>query len=75
MLMSVFVCLFFVSCSKDDDETDTQVVISPSSISLYYEDTKQLTANNATKWDAEDEFVAEVDNNGLVTGVMSERLR
>lgn len=68
MLMSVFVCLFFVSCSKDDDETDTQVVISPSSMSLYYEDTKQLTANNATKWEAEDEFVAEVDNNGLVTG-------
>lgn len=68
MFQVFLVCLLSVSCSKDDNETDTQVTITPTSISLYYEDTQQLSATNATSWNTEDEFVAEVNKNGLVTG-------
>ncbi|MBO7098871.1 MAG: Ig-like domain-containing protein [Bacteroidaceae bacterium] len=60
------VAMCFFSCSKEN-ETDTQVIITPTSISMYYKDTKQLSATNATSWRTEDDFVAKVDMKGLVT--------
>ena len=61
-----------VSCSKDNNDDNESVnkdlSLTPSSISLYYEDTYQLTGNNVTKWETQDEFVAMVDSKGLVTG-------
>lgn len=67
LLIATCVCLSLSSCSKENDE-DVQVTLSPSNISMYYEGTKQLSAVNATSWKTEDDFVAEVDNKGLVTG-------
>lgn len=57
--------IFSVGCSKDDDN----VSVRESSISLYYEDTYQLTAtgSNRIQWSSDDEFVAKVSRNGLVT--------
>lgn len=35
---------------------------------MHYEDTQQLTAEGATQWTTENDFVATVNQNGLVTG-------
>lgn len=67
LLIATCACLSLSSCSKENEE-DVQVTLSPSYISMYYEGTKQLSAENATSWRTEDDFVAEVDNKGLVTG-------
>lgn len=53
-----------VACGGDDDEPD--FVVTPSSVSLYYDGTQQLTAEGATSWTSRDEFIASVDQNGLV---------
>ena len=66
MLLLVFSYLCITSCSKNDE--DIQVTITPSNITMYYEGTKQLSAVNANSWSTEDDFVAEVDGKGLVTG-------
>ena len=61
--------LFLTSCSKDDDNgTEQEVTINPKSISLYAEETFQLSATNAVAWSIGDDFIAKVDNKGLVTG-------
>ena len=65
--MASFVC--FSSCSKDDDqEIDTKVTVTPTKVSMYYEETFQLSGTNVTKWESKDDFVAKVDSKGLVTG-------
>lgn len=46
----------------------TPIVITPASISMYYDDTYQLSAEKAKKWSIDDDFIAKVDENGLVTG-------
>ena len=77
-MKKIFYCLFgvtlvtmfsagFVSCG-DDDDSDSTLVVTPSSVSMHFEDTKQLKADGATKWTTSDEFVAKVDSKGLVTG-------
>ena len=56
------------SCGDDkSDDSPTTLSINPSSVSLYYEDTQQLSASGATSWSSENEFVAKVDAKGLVT--------
>lgn len=57
-------CLSSCSSSKEEDP----LVVSPASISMHYEDTKQLKADGATSWYSNDEFVAKVNSSGLVTG-------
>ena len=57
----------FVSCG-DDDDSDPVLVVTPGSVSMHYEDTKQLKADGATKWTSSNDFVAKVDSKGLVTG-------
>lgn len=57
-----------VSCGNDkSDDSSTSLSVSPSSVSLYYEGTQQLSASGATSWTSENEFVAKVDSKGLVT--------
>ena len=60
--------LSITSCSKDDDVPEPNVVLSTTNIVMYYEQTKKLTAENATSWRTENDFVATVDKDGLVTG-------
>lgn len=56
-----------ISCGGDGDE-DPVITVTPASISMHYEDTQQLSANGATSFTSNDEFVAKVDQKGLVTG-------
>lgn len=68
-LFAVILGMCLTSCSKNEVEDMTvNVNVTPQAISLYYKGTKQLTSTNATSWISEDEFVAKVDNNGVVTG-------
>lgn len=67
-MVSCSLCFIFVSCSSDDDHDSVDVSITPSSISMYYDGSKQLNGANIDKWTSEDEFVASVDDNGLVKG-------
>lgn len=55
------------ACGSDSD--DEGISVTPSSVSMYHKDTKQLTAEGATSWLSNDEFVAKVDQDGLVTGM------
>ena len=67
VMLSLSQC--FISCSKDDDgETEQKVTITPTSITIHHDDTRQLSATNAKNWSSDDDFVAEVDGNGVVTG-------
>lgn len=68
MLFVAVLGLSITSCSKDDDVPEPNVVLSTTNIVMYYEQTKKLTAENATSWRTENDFVATVDENGLVTG-------
>ena len=66
MSMTMF-GLFVTSCSKDDVE-EPHVILTTTDIVMNYKQTKKLTAVNASSWRTENDFVAEVDENGLVTG-------
>ena len=47
------------SCGDDkEDDSPTTLSVTPGSISLYYEDTQQLSAAGATSWSSENEFIA-----------------
>lgn len=47
-------------------QTSTPVTISPTTVTMFYDDTKQLSAPRATSWSSSNDFVAAVDENGLV---------
>lgn len=53
----------------DDASTPNEVIVTPSSVSMYYDGTKQLSAPGATSWTTSNEYVATVDENGLVKGM------
>lgn len=57
-----------IACQKQS--RPTPLTIEPSSVFLYYDGKQQLTANPAegVTYSSEDEYYAEVDANGLVTG-------
>jgi hypothetical protein len=63
-LASLFV---FTACVSEGD--NTALVLNEDELTLYYEDETQLTADDAATiaWHSEDEFVASVDEDGLVT--------
>lgn len=67
LFLAVLPILAFTACG-DDKEEEESFEVTPASVSMHYEDTKQLSALGATSWMSEDEFVATVDDNGLVTG-------
>ncbi len=58
------------ACGGDDNNNDapTTLTVNPTSISMYYDGSQQLSAQGATSWTSENEFVAKVDQNGLVKG-------
>lgn len=65
----VIICLCATSCSKDDEsQVEQKVTISPTSITMHYGETSQLSATNANSWSSDDNYIAEVDNKGLVKG-------
>ena len=68
MLFVAVLGLSITSCSKDDDVAEPSVNLSTTNIVMYHEQTKKITAENATRWSTENDFVATVDENGLVTG-------
>ena len=67
MLLAV-VSYGLTACGSNDDD-DAGISVTPSNVSMYYEDTKQLKAEGATSWLSNDEFVAKVAQNGLLTGM------
>ena len=67
LLMAVSLPLFN-SCGSDDDDDVKPLSVSPSSVSMKYDESQQLSASGATSWRSENEFVAIVDQNGLVKG-------
>ncbi|MCC8088871.1 MAG: Ig-like domain-containing protein [Rikenellaceae bacterium] len=74
-LLTFLFLLLVVSCKKDDKEPDIPVVSDPklnhTSYSLKVPNTVQLTLTEGTienlKWSSDDNFVATVSDNGLVT--------
>lgn len=63
-------CAFsFVSCSDDDDD-DSSFKLPPESVSFNQGDNQQMAADDgrALTWSVDDEFVATIDDDGLLTG-------
>ena len=62
-------CTTLTACGGDNsNNTPTTLNVNPDVIKLYYEETRQLSSEGATSWNSENEFVAKVDNTGLVKG-------
>lgn len=61
--------LTFTACSDDDDDDDQSLSITPSYVTFYFKELQQLTAsdNTAVSWTTDDDFVATVDADGLLT--------
>lgn len=66
--MATMLCAGFASCGSDDDDDDKPLSVNPSSVSMKYDESQQLSASGATSWRSENEFVATVDQNGLLKG-------
>jgi len=66
LVMALSVCLS--SCSKDDDEETAHPTLDKTSVTLYVDETSQVTYSGSDKcsWSSENELVAEVSN-GVVT--------
>ena len=60
--------IVLTSCGSDDDDDAKPLEVSPRSVSMKYDESQQLSASGATSWRSENEFVATVDQNGLVKG-------
>lgn len=46
----------------------TPLIVSPTSVSMYYDEKAQLTVSKEATWSVEDDFIVKVDENGLVSG-------
>lgn len=68
LVMMAVVSYGLTACGNDDDDDNGGLSVTPNSVSMHYDETKQLKADGATSWSSEDEFVATVDAKGLVTG-------
>lgn len=68
--LTVLFSLTAVSCS-DDDDNDTALELNTTKVSLHQDDTKQMTVkdNRSVTWTVEDDFVAKVDADGLLTAM------
>lgn len=65
LALTGIVLAFFASCQKES----TPLTVSPDSITLYTEGTKQISAtpSEGVSFNVADEFYAKVDESGLVT--------
>ena len=70
LMLMVITSFNFMSCGGDDDEPN--ISVTPTSVVMHYDDTQQLKAEGttATSWTVEDEFIASVEQTGLVKGVI-----
>ena len=68
-VLAAFVMLstMFVACSKDDDDDDG-FTVNKQSITLAHDGTETVVASENATWSSDNEFVATVDNNGVITG-------
>lgn len=66
LVIALFVC--FSSCSKDDDEEAPLPTLDKTNITLYVDETSQITYSGSDKciWSSENSLIAEVEN-GVVT--------
>lgn len=55
--------VLFSGCSEDKDKLS----LNTSDVSLYVEDTKELTASEKVEWSSESNFIAKVSDKGLLT--------
>lgn len=73
ILVMAAVCIGFVSCGDDDDAIeeiveDKTVKLSTKDVTIYSDETYPLSAVNAKFYKTSDDFVAEVDANGVIKG-------
>lgn len=68
--LTVLFSLTAVSCS-DDDDNDTALELNTTKVSLYQDGTKQMSVkdNRSVTWTVDDDFVAKVDDDGLLTAL------
>lgn len=65
-LLPILVFLFLYGCSSDDD--NTKLSLNKSTVTLNYKTTEQLEATGKVEWTSENDFVASVNENGVVEG-------
>lgn len=65
----VFMVFVMVLCLSSCEKEPKDIAITTSAITLYYEDTQQLTTEGEgdVVWSSDDKFVAKVSNSGMVT--------
>ncbi len=61
-------CAALAACGSDDGDDVKPLTVSPASVSMHYDKEQQLTAEGATSWKSDNEYVATVDKNGLLKG-------
>ena len=66
LFMLATMSIGFVSCGGDDEPDEPDFVVTPSKVTMHYDDQKQLTAEGAVSWTTNDEFIADVNQTGLV---------
>ena len=64
ILFLVASVLVIVGCSKSEDD---KLTLSNNNVTLYTEDTSEITASEKSTWSSDDEFVATVASNGKIT--------
>lgn len=65
ILFLSLITLMVVGCGNDDE---ANLTLDASKISLYADDTEKIIASENVTWESDNEFVATVANNGIVTG-------
>lgn len=65
-LLPVLVFLFLYGCSSDDE--NTKLSLNKSTVTLNYKTTEQLEASGKVEWTSENDFVASVNENGVIEG-------
>lgn len=68
MLVALALPMVFASCSSDEDET--AITLDKSALEVSYQGTGAIsTETKNVKWTSDNEFVATVDEKGVVTGI------
>lgn len=65
-LLPVLAFLFLYGCSSDDD--NAKLSLNKSTVTLNYKTTEQLKASGKVEWTSENDFVASVNENGVIEG-------
>lgn len=65
ILLLSLVTLMMVGCGNDDE---AKLTLDSGKISLYSDDTEKITASEKVTWNSDNEFVATISKDGVVTG-------